>query len=110
MASSSMAWRGSALLLFVRLLAMKAGGYQSCQVLGSTGAELEDHGMLSVDALPIRSKCILLSQLQCLGVAEHQPDPQDSLESLRLDDVLSLENRCQMNVFAVQQKGCEYGL
>jgi hypothetical protein len=105
-----MARRGSALLLFVWLLAMKAGGYQSCQVLGSTGAELEDHGMLSVHTLPIRSKCILSSQLQCLGVAEQRHDPQDSFESLCLDDVLSLENHCQMIVYAMQQKGSEHGL
>jgi hypothetical protein len=102
-----MARRGSALLLFVRLLAMKAGGYQSCQVFGSTGAEMENHGMLSVDAIPIRSKCILSSQLQCLSVAEYQLDSQDSFEQLCLDDVLSLDNHCQTDLHAMQQYECK---
>jgi hypothetical protein len=74
---------------------------------GSTGAGPEDHGTLSVDTLPIRSKCILLSQLHCLACYGYQLDSQHSFEPFFLDDVLSLEKHGQTDAHAMRQYGCK---
>lgn len=56
-----MARRRQALLLVIRLLVTKIGGYQSCCT--ALALKRKDVGMSYLDGLDICSKCILLSKL-----------------------------------------------